>query len=94
MRNDIIRSKENLKKKKELTDTFDDVTILGIHIRELGDAHNDSDAHPALVEKSRVLQSVAMPGIRRLLPIWWNNNVICIKHMRLKYYRSFSQGAL
>lgn len=44
---------ENLK--RGLTDTFDDITILGVHIRELGDAHNDSDTHcPALVQKSRV----------------------------------------
>jgi len=52
---------------KKLTDALDDIVIFGVHIRELSDAHNNSDTHcPTYVQKFRVLLRMAVSDIRHL----------------------------
>jgi len=53
------RSRESENFNKRLTDALDDVTILDVHVGELGNAHDDSDAHPpAYIQEPRVAWSL------------------------------------
>jgi len=53
------RSRKSENFNRRLTDALDDVTILDVHVGELGDAHDDSDAHPpACIQEPRVTWSL------------------------------------